>query len=70
MRPMNKETRMLVAAAAGLAVVWEQHARVVTMLGISEKTYLAAMILADLAVIVRMFILARRNCRSASSTSE
>lgn len=70
MKYRNREARTLVAPAAALAVLCEQHARVAAALGVSENTYLAAMFLLELALVVRMFILGRRNCRSASSTSE
>lgn len=70
MKSRNRDTRALVAPAAALAVLCEQHARVAAALGVSENTYLAAMFLLELALVVRMFILGRRNCRRASSTGE
>jgi len=70
MKSRNRDTRALVAPAAALAVLSEQHARVASVLGVSDNACLAAMFLLELALVVRMFILGRRNCRSASSTGE
>lgn len=70
MKSRNRNTRALVALAAALAVLSVQHVRVAAALGVSENTYLAAIFLLELALVVRMFILGRRNCRSSSSTGE
>lgn len=70
MKSMKRDTRTLVAPAAAIAVLCAQHARVASALGVSENTYLAAMFLLELALVVRMFILGRRNCRSSSSAGE
>lgn len=67
---MNRDRRQVVVFAGALAALAASAQRISTALGINGNILLFAIIIAEVCLIARMYVISRRACRANAKSSQ